>query len=72
MMSFLKDGDGLYSSTRLIMIVWIFTLSIVWAYTSIKSGVMCDIPITVDGMTALVLGLKLGQNVTENKTETKP
>ena len=67
LLEFFKDGDGLYSSTRLMMLMWNACVASVWVYMSIKTGVIAQIDLGVLGALGIAQAAKVTQSFSENK-----
>jgi len=48
-LQFISEDNGQLSSTRLLFLVWGFTLLGIWAYLSVKGGAIQPIDVTVVG-----------------------
>ena len=65
LLQFLKEGDGQYSSMRLVMLMWNIALLGVWIYTSIKTGAMAPIDWSALGALGIVQAGKVAQSFSE-------
>jgi len=67
MKQFFQDGDGAYSSTRLAFLLFTFTVTGVWAYISISTKQVQDIPVGLAGVIFTFMMGKAGQTWLERK-----
>jgi len=63
--SFLKDGKGASSSTRLVMVCWAFGILIVWIGVCIYTASLVDIPLGVGAVLGYIMGGKAIQSFAE-------
>lgn len=68
--SLLSDNSGGWSSMRLCVLLWCFTLTVVWIVIAFKSGAIPDIPNGVLGVTGTFLGAKAIQRIGEGNPPT--
>ena len=63
---FLKDGDGHFSSNRLVFLTGFFVFFTLWVMQSIHENKVAPIDNSVIYMLVVVMSGKVGQSVTDN------
>jgi hypothetical protein len=63
--SLLSDNAGGYSTIRVLMMVWILTVTGAWVFVAIYNHVLPDIPAGVLTFSAMLVGGKVAQRFGE-------
>jgi len=64
-LQFIQEDNGQLSSTRLLFVVWGFTLLGIWAYLSVAKGAIQPIDVTVVGAFSSLGLVKVAQKYGE-------
>ena len=69
LLGLLSESNTNVSSTRIIMIVWMLGILVVWSINSLKTGVMIDIPESLQIVIGILMSAKVVQKPFEKQCE---